>query len=149
VIENDDRSFGTGDVVELAGRAGLRVVWDLLHHHCNDPDGLTDREALAAALGTWPADVTPKVHFSSPRLDLAVRKVRVGRKVERRIVKPQLRAHADLVDPISFEQFLREAGGSRDFDVMLEAKGKDVALMTLREQLAARDVLTRRGRVMV
>ena len=34
------------------------------------------------------------------------------------------------------------AGGTdgRDFDVMLEAKGKDLALQRLREQLAARGV---------
>ena len=39
VIENDDRSFGIADVVELAGRTGLRVIWDVLHHHCHDPPG--------------------------------------------------------------------------------------------------------------
>ena len=148
VIENDDRSFGTADVVELAGRAGLRVVWDLLHHHCHDPAGVSDRDALAAALATWPVGVTPKIHYSSPRLDLEERKVRVGRRVERRMVVPQLRMHADLIDPISFEQFLRDAG-ERDFDVMLEAKGKDVALLTLREQLAARGLPSRRGQVAV
>ena len=62
---------------------------------------------------------------------------------------PRLRAHADLIDPISFEQFLREADGERDFDVMLEAKGKDVALLTLRDQLAARGFQLRAGRVVV
>ena len=122
VIENDDRSFGIGDVVALAGRTGLRVVWDVLHHHCNDPDGLSDREALAAALDTWPEGVRPKIHYSSPRLDIEERKVRNGRRVERRLVLPQLRAHADLVDPIGFERFMRDVGGRRDFDVMLEAK---------------------------
>jgi UV DNA damage endonuclease len=149
VIENDDRCFSLVDVLELARRAGLRVVWDLLHHHCHDPAGLSDREALDAAIATWPAGVTPKIHFSSPRLDLEERRSRVGRRVERRVVVPQLRSHADLVDPISFEQFLREAGGDQDFDVMLEAKGKDIALLTLRDQLTARGLDTRAGRVMV
>jgi UV DNA damage endonuclease len=32
VIENDDRSFGLGDVLELHRRTGLRVVWDAHHH---------------------------------------------------------------------------------------------------------------------
>jgi UV DNA damage endonuclease len=53
-------------------------------------------------------------------------------------VLPQLRAHADLIDPIGFEDFLRYAARGRDFDVMLEAKGKDLALLRLREQLGAR-----------
>lgn len=149
VIENDDRSFGTADVVELAGRAGLRVVWDALHHHCHDPHGLSVREALAAALATWPDDVTPKIHYSSPRLDTEVRKVRRGRRVETQVVLPQLRAHADLVDPIGFEQFIREAPAGRDFDVMLEAKAKDLALLRLRDQLASRGMPTAAGRLRV
>jgi len=41
-------------------------------------------------------------------------------------VLPQLRAHADLNDPIGFEAFLRCAPAGRDFDVMLEAKAKDL-----------------------
>ena len=149
VIENDDRSFGIGDVVALARRAGLRAVWDVLHHHCNDPDGLSDRDALAAALETWPAGVTPKIHYSSPRVDMEERRVRRGRRVERRLVMPQLRAHADLVDPIGFERFLRDVAGSRDFDVMLEAKAKDLALLRLREQLSARGLVSEGGQLMV
>ena len=149
VIENDDRSFGTGDVVALAERTGLRVVWDVLHHHCNDPDRLSDRDALAAALETWPDGVRPKIHYSSPRLDIEERKVRNGRRVERRLVLPQLRAHADLVDPIGFERFIRDVGGGRDFDVMLEAKAKDLALLRLRDQLSARDLPSRDGTLIV
>lgn len=141
VIENDDRSFGVADVTALAGRAGLRVVWDVLHHHCNDPDGLSDREALAAALDTWPEGVTPKIHYSSPRLDMEERRGR--------LVLPQLRAHADLVDPIGFERFIRDVGGERDFDVMLEAKAKDLALLRLRDQMSSRGVASEAGRLIV
>ncbi|MDQ4040596.1 MAG: UV DNA damage repair endonuclease UvsE [Actinomycetota bacterium] len=148
-IENDDRSFGTADVVGLARRAGIRVVWDVLHHRCHDPEGLDDREALAAALATWPNGSVPKIHYSSPRLDVEERKVREGRRVRRRIVLPQLRAHADLVDPIGFEHFLRDARAGRDFDVMLEAKAKDLALLRLREQLDRRGLRGEAGRVVV
>ena len=149
VIENDDRSFGTGDVVELAERTGLRVVWDVLHHHCHDPAGMTDREAIEAALATWPSDVTPKIHYSSPRLDVETRKLRRGRRVETQLVLPQPRAHADLVDPIGFERFMLDVAGERDFDVMLEAKAKDLALLRLREQLAGRGLPTQHGRLCV
>jgi len=137
VIENDDRSFGIGDVVALAERAGLRVIWDALHHHCHDPHGMSDREALAAAFATWPEDETPKIHYSSPRLDIDPRTLRM----------PQLRAHADLVDPLAFEGFMRDVAGERDFDVMLEAKAKDLALLRLREQLAGRGVPPEDGRL--
>jgi UV DNA damage endonuclease len=130
VIENDDRSFGIADVVELAARVGRPVVWDVLHHRCHDPDGIPDREALQLALGTWPEGVTPKVHFSSPRTAVEERNGRV--------VLPPLRAHADLVDPIAFEAFLEHTAAGHDFDVMLEAKAKDLALLRLREQLLSR-----------
>jgi len=138
VIENDDRTYALSHVLELHRRTGLKVVWDILHHHCNDPDGIPDREALEAALGTWPAGVTPKIHFSSPKTAMEERKKRVGRRVERSWVLPQLRAHADVIDPIAFEHFLRETAAGLDFDVMLEAKAKDLALLRLRAQLEDR-----------
>ena len=138
VIENDDRTYALGHVLALHERTGLRVVWDILHHHCNDPDGIPDREALEAALATWPAGVTPKIHFSSPKTAIEERKKRVGRRAERSWVLPQLRAHADMIDPIAFEHFLRDTAAGLDLDVMLEAKAKDLALLRLRAQIAAR-----------
>jgi len=138
VIENDDRTFALCHVMDLHRRTGLKVVWDILHHHCNDPDGIPDREALELALGTWPAGVVPKIHYSTPKTAMEERTRRVGRRVERSWVLPQLRAHADMIDPIGFEHFLRGTAAGLEFDVMLEAKAKDLALLRLREQLAAR-----------
>jgi UV DNA damage endonuclease len=66
------------------------------------------------------------------------RKKKVGRRVERSLVLPQLRAHADLIDPIGFEEFVTRTSAGLEVDVMLEAKAKDLALLRLREQLAAR-----------
>jgi UV DNA damage endonuclease len=54
-VENDDRSFGLGDVLRLSERIGRPVVWDALHHRCHDPDAIPAREALALALATWPS----------------------------------------------------------------------------------------------
>lgn len=144
VVENDDRTFGLGDVLELSRRTGVRVVWDVLHHHCHDPDRIPDAEALRLALATW-REGRPKVHFSSPRTAVAEEVRRAGRRVERRIAVPPLRAHADLIDPIAFEQFLTGPAAGLDFDVMLEAKAKDVALATLRAQLLARGFAWRDG----
>jgi UV DNA damage endonuclease len=141
VIENDDRTFSLRDVLALAERIGRPVVWDILHHHCNDPDRIPDREALELALATWPEGVTPKMHYSTPKTAIEERAKKVGRRVERKLVLPQLRAHADMIDPIGFEHFATETAAGLDVDVMLEAKGKDLALLTLRDQLAARGVM--------
>ena len=95
-------------------------------------------EALALTLDTWPADVTPKVHFSSP--STAMRTVEHkdsrtggGRRLVLRPPRPT--QHADFIDPFAFIAFLRHAQGLRDFDVMLEAKAKDLALLRLRDDL--------------
>jgi UV DNA damage endonuclease len=149
VIENDDRSFALVDVLALAQPTGLRVVWDVLHHRCLDPAVIPDAEAMAAAFATWPAGTTPKVHFSSPRLDVEERVTREGRRVTRRSVLPQLRSHADLIDPIAFEYFIRSAPCGRPFDVMLEAKAKDLALLRLRDQLGRRGLTWSQGRLVV
>ena len=51
---------------------------------------------------------------------------------------PQLKAHADFINPLEFVQFWEavSADSLRPFDVMLEAKAKDVALLRLRRELA-------------
>jgi UV DNA damage endonuclease len=134
-IENDDRTFALCHVMELHRRTGLKVVWDILHHHCNDPEGVPDREALELALSTWPGGVRPKIHYSTPKTAMEERKTRVGRRVQRSWVLPQLRSHADTIDPIAFEHFVRETATGLDFDVMLEAKAKDLALLRLRDHL--------------
>jgi UV DNA damage endonuclease len=138
VVENDDRSFAIAHVLSLHGRLGMPVVWDILHHHCHDPARIPPEQALELALATWPVGVTPKIHYSSPRLDMGER-------------PPQLRAHADLIDPIGFESFLLNTTGvvSRDFDIMLEAKGKDLALLRLREQLRSPRIAYERGMLTV
>ncbi|MCW2990358.1 MAG: damage repair endonuclease UvsE [Solirubrobacterales bacterium] len=128
VIENDDRSYSVADVVELHRRTGLPVVWDILHHVCHDPERIPVDEALRMALATWPGGVVPKIHWSTGRPE-------------------KLRAHADHVDPIAVELFLRGPARGLSFDVMLEAKAKDVALLRLREHLVARGFGWEHGRL--
>jgi UV DNA damage endonuclease len=139
VVENDDRVFGLADVLALSERIGRPVVFDVHHHACHDPEGIPVREALALAVATWPDGIVPKLHYSSPRTQVEQRARRVGRRVQKSIVVPPLRAHADLIDPIAFAAFLDDvAAAAVDVDVMLEAKAKDLALLALREALARR-----------
>jgi hypothetical protein len=44
---------------------------------------------------------------------------------------------------------MRDVGGGRDFDVMLEAKAKDLALLRLRDQISARGLSSRDGILIV
>lgn len=140
VVENDERAFSLADLLWIHQRTGLRVVFDYLHH-LNNPGGMDVAEAALAALRTWPAAQTPKVHFSSPRTEMRLvsqRDPATGRQVE--VLRPPLwTQHSDYVNPFEFVAFLRrmEAEGARPFDVMLEAKAKDLALLRLREDLAS------------
>jgi len=129
VIENDETSFTIPDCLRLHRATGVPVVFDHQHHRLN-PGGVEPAAAARAALDTWPAAVTPKIHFSSPRLDGRV--VKRGRELE--VKPPLLRQHADYIDPWTFAGFLYELR-DRAFDVMLEAKAKDLALLKLRQDL--------------
>ncbi|MEZ4658348.1 MAG: UV DNA damage repair endonuclease UvsE [Caldilineaceae bacterium] len=133
-LENDDRFMSAADVLRIHRHTGLRVVLDVLHHRCINPSGLSTQQALAAALDSWPGDQQPKIHFSSPRT--AVRQL--VRNRQRTLVAPLANQHSDFINPFEFIDLLRaaRADGLRPFDIMLEAKGKDLALLRLREQIA-------------
>jgi len=99
-------------------------------------------DALSRALATWPENVVPKIHYSSPSTDFersaGKEKGMTGR--ERTVTKlhaPLLKAHADFISPLEFVLFWENvgAGSRRPFDVMLEAKAKDVVLLRLRREL--------------
>lgn len=138
VLENDDERFGVADILWIHERTGVRLVFDNLHHHNYNPERLPLREALAACLATWPPDIVPKVHFSSPRTEMRIverKNAETGRK-EQTLQAPVWTNHSDYVHPFEFIALLREAAGLRPFDIMLEVKAKDLALLRLREDLA-------------
>jgi UV DNA damage endonuclease len=138
VLENDERIYHLGDTYAIHRQTGIRLVLDQLHHMCNPRPGTSLQQALALALSTWPIDQTPKIHFSSPRTALIAASKRTQTGANQPAYRlPRLSQHADLIDPFAFVDLLRLASrAARDFDVMLECKAKDVALLRLREQLA-------------
>jgi UV DNA damage endonuclease len=119
VLENDERVYSVEDVLDLGKRVGIPVVFDWLHHWANPgesaPGDVTP--LMARCFDTWKQeDGPPKVHFSSQAPG--------GR----------LGQHADWIDAGEFARFLSLAP-DREFDCMLEAKKKELALLKLRGEL--------------
>ena len=140
VLEHDDRLFGVCDCLWVHARTGVRLVFDLLHHQLHNPTGLHTHQALAVCLDTWPAGQTPKIHVATPATEL----VRDRRHWPH---PPRLNRHSAYLNPFPVIDFLRALPAVRDFDVMLEARAKDLALLQLRQHLGvyAPDLVERYG----
>jgi UV DNA damage endonuclease len=108
-LENDERVWTVDEVVRTAVALGIPAITDAFHHDLN-PGGLTLNEALDLSLPTWEhRGARPKLHLSSQ--DPA----------------KQAGAHAYSVERRDWQALLG-ALGSREADVMVEAKGKEYAL---------------------
>jgi UV DNA damage endonuclease len=148
VLEHDDLRFSAADVLWIHEHTGVRLIFDHQHFWCFNPERLDMADALRRILRTWPDEQAPKIHFSSPRTEMRAlkRRDRKTKKLKTVHVAPVWTGHADFVHPFEFVTFMR---GARDlrFDVMLEAKVKDVALIRLRPDLIryAPDVATQFG----
>jgi UV DNA damage endonuclease len=118
IVENDDKSFTAADVLSICEELGIPMVLDVHHHNCVN-NGECIEELLPAIFETWNGEYfNPKIHFSSPR---SCR---------------DFRSHADTIELKDFTEFLKKAKkAGRDFDVMLETKNKDSALLKLSEEL--------------
>lgn len=128
VLEQDARRFGHADVRRIHAACGVPLVFDYLHHRVWNPEGVGMREALAYSLASWPEGVRPKVHFCSARSEMRL-------EGAGRVKTPTWSEHADYVVPWEFADWLRGAQGLREFDIMLEAKARDMALLQLRRDL--------------
>ncbi|HWI54980.1 MAG TPA: UV damage endonuclease UvsE, partial [Desulfobacteria bacterium] len=92
------------------------MVLDVHHHQCLNRGENID-VLIEKVFDTWHQKI-PKIHFSSPKSE------------------ENCRAHADDIDPHDFYEFLLKAKEvDKDFDVMIEAKNKDVTLFNLMKSL--------------
>ena len=113
-LENDERVWTVREIVVAANELGVSAITDAFHHGLN-PGGLTLEEALDLSLPTW-GGRRPKLHLSSQD------------------PTKQAGAHAYLVNVEDWETLVRALGG-READVMIEAKGKELALAALGVEL--------------
>ena len=148
VLENDDIRFSASDVLKIHSRTGVRLIFDLQHFWCLNPEGLPLRPTFEKFLASWPAGVRPKMHFSSPRTEMreVTRLDKKSGKKKTVLQAPIWTGHAAYNHPFEFISFMRDMAAF-EFDVMLEAKAKDLALLRLRQDLMkyAPDVAARFG----
>lgn len=151
VLENDDIRYSAADVLSIHDETGVPLVFDNLHFWCNNPERLPMAPTFRRFLATWKT-ARPKMHFSSP--NTAMREVRRKDKATNKLAtfyqQPIWTGHADFIHPFEFATFVRDAFAQGDmppFDVMIEAKAKDFALLRLRRDLPryAPDVAVRFG----
>jgi UV DNA damage endonuclease len=130
ILENDDKVYHALEVLELCEALGLPMVFDLFHHKCHHR-GESWREGLmpllARVVATWQGRAeggVPKFHLSS---------LKAGSRT----------SHADTIEQADFEEFVALLAGIGDdepYDLMLEAKLKDKALLGLHQPQTARPV---------
>lgn len=131
-VEPDEHCFDLAALLRLHRLTGVPIVFDALHHQLNNPQAIPLGEALGLALATWPPGVRAEVHFSTQRTEAH----RDGRTPGSVVVAPRHGQHADYLNPFEFAALGRAARGLPPFDVMLEAKAGDLALLRLRDDLA-------------
>lgn len=115
-VENDDKEslWSVPELVELISEpTGVPVVFDY-HHHSFTDRGYTYREAFELAADTW-GDVRPMTHYSEPA------------RLRDPTARPQ--THAEFVADLP--TWLRD-----DADVMIEADGKERAVLRLFDDCA-------------
>lgn len=108
-LEVDERVWTLAEVVQVANALGVGAIVDTLHHSLN-PGDLTLGEAIALALPTW--HHRPKLHLSSQD------------------TTKKAGAHASLIATEDWCGLLDALDGA-EADIMVEAKGKEEAVLPL------------------
>lgn len=148
VLEHDDLRFSAADILWIHEQTGVRLIFDYQHFWCLNPQSLEIYDTVRRILKTWPKGVRPKIHFSTPKTEMReiVRKSKKTGKNETIYSAPLWTSHADFTNPFEFCNFIRGCEGF-EFDVMLESKSKNLALIRLRPDMLryAPDVAARFG----
>lgn len=135
-LEHEGAGPSLGRLLALHQRCGVPVVFDALHWALHNPEGLPLGLALGLALATWPPGARAEVHLSSQRSEAHLLPGRAG--APPRVLPPRPGQHADFVAAGDLERLLLAARALPPFDLMLEAKAGDLALLRLRAEIARR-----------
>jgi len=110
-LENDDKAsmYSVKDLMYIHEKTGIPIVFDY-HHHQFCTGGMSEEEALKLAATTWPKDIRQEVHYSESKA------LHENNQKE----KPQ--AHSYLINALPNTYGL-------DLDIMVEAKGKELAIL--------------------
>lgn len=115
ILENDDKVYNIKNVLKICNTLNIPMVLDYHHYKCNKTNEKIE-DYIERIFDTW--DTIPKIHFSSPKS------------------KKEKRAHHEYIDSDEFIKFIEKIKFiDRDFDIMIEAKGKDDALFRLVREL--------------
>lgn len=116
ILENDDKIYNVRNVLSICNKLNIPMVLDYHHYKCNN-SGEKVEDYIERIFDTW-KDEIPKIHFSSPKN------------------KKEFRSHHEYIDSDEFIKFIEKIKFiNRDFDIMIEAKGKDDALFKLVREL--------------
>ncbi|QWU47849.1 MULTISPECIES: UV DNA damage repair endonuclease UvsE [Bacillus] len=119
-LENDDKTYTTSETLAICQKEKIPFVFDY-HHHIANLCGEPLEELLPMIFETWShTNIPPKVHISSPKSE------------------KEFRAHSDYIDLEFIKPFLHIAKKvDRDFDIMIESKQKDLALLQLISEISS------------
>lgn len=118
-LENDDKTYNTEETLDVCRKENIPLVFDYHHHMANLGEKPLE-SLLPSIFETWDRrNLKPKIHISSPKSEKA------------------FRSHADFVDPEFIKPMIDLLKTfNRDVDFMIEAKGKDQALLKLVDDLS-------------
>lgn len=114
-LENDERAWSIADLLPICEETGVPLIVDSLHHQLNGSVPFA-KLPWSRIQATWQGRL-PKMHYS-----------------EQDAMK-RLGAHSAYVEVALFSTFMASVPWT-DYDVMLECKAKELALLKLREELA-------------
>ncbi len=132
VVEHEPAGHSLDDLLWLHQHCGIPLVFDYLHHRlAADSTHVPLELALGLALATWPPHMRAEVHLSSMRSEAHLLPAHNGQAA--RVVPPRAGQHADFITAPDTLALLRAARGLPAFDLMLEAKAGDLALLRMRD----------------
>ena len=119
ILENDDKVFKIEDVLKICKTLNIPMVLDYHHYKCNRVEPL--EQHIKEIINTWKGK-TPKMHISSKKNN------------------KEFRSHHDYINIEDFIELINILKTqTKNIDIMIEAKQKDMALFKLIRELKYKD----------